>query len=102
MVGYFCSLIKANKAKYISKEEETVKFLPYVLVSLVSIIFLHTFSTVLKINIYRNTYSFELNTVIKFHVVFGLKITKLKFYKNKNYETVFKYTVGVVDVTALM
>ena len=25
-----------------------------------------------------------------------------KDYKNKKYETVFKYTVGVVDVTALM
>ena len=29
-------------------------------------------------------------------------LTFIKDYKNKKYETVFRYTVGVVDVTALM
>ena len=31
-----------------------------------------------------------------------IMIFKKKDYKNKKYETVFKYTVGVVDVTALI
>ena len=38
------------------------------------------------------------NLNLRFLVILVLK----KDYKNKKYKTVFKYTVGVVDVTALM
>ena len=47
---------------------------------------------------YRSFYMMATNLNLGFLVTLILK----KDYKNKKYESVFKYTVGVIDVTALM
>ena len=58
--------IKVWMAKYTTKQEEIVKFYLTLWFPWPISFPLHTFSTVFKMNIYRNTYFFKVNTFHKF------------------------------------